>query len=244
MSALLDGGHLGGLPILVGVLSGLSTLAGGALALRFRSSIDLFLGFSAGAVIGVALLDLLPEALELAQSARPAIAPTLAMVLGFAAYFTIDRALAALSGADRSHRGFIGPASLTLHSLMDGLGIGLAFHVSTVAGLVVALAVLAHDMLDGVNTVALGLSGGDRNARRWLVADALAPMVGILIGRMIAVPPEVLAVLMAVFAGFFLYVGAGELLPQVHDRRPRLSTVAATLAGLAVIWAVVSLAGG
>ena len=221
-----------------------ATLAGGGLALRFRSSIDLFLGFSSGAVIGVALLDLLPESLDLARSTQPVLAPTVAMVLGFAAYFTIDRTLAAVTGKDRAHRGHLGPASLTLHSLMDGLGIGLAFQVSTVAGLVVALAVLAHDMLDGVNTVALSLPGGDRNARRWLVADAAAPMAGILIGRLITVPQSVLAVLMALFAGFFLYVGAGELLPQVHDRRPRLSTVAATLAGLAVIYAVVRLAGG
>lgn len=244
MSLPVDLAQLGGLPLFVGVLTGLATLAGGALAFRFRSSIDLFLGFSSGAVIGVALLDLLPESLELARVSPPPLAPTVAMVLGFAAYFTVDRALAALTGKDRAHRGHIGPASLTLHSLMDGLGIGLAFHVSTVAGLVVALAVLAHDMLDGVNTVALSLSGGDRNARRWLVADAAAPMVGILVGRLIAVPDTVLAMLMGLFAGFFLYVGAGELLPQVHDRRPRLSTVAATLAGLAVIYAVVRLAHG
>ena len=229
----------------IGVITALATLAGGTLALRFRSSIDLFLGFSGGAVIGVALLDLLPESLQLARTAPSVVAPTTAMAIGFAIYFAIDRSMSALRAKDRSHRGHFGPASLTIHSLMDGLGIGLAFQVSDVAGLVVALAVLAHDMLDGVNTVALGLAGDGnvKTTKRWLWADAAAPMIGILIGRLITVPSSVLAVLMALFAGFFLYIGAGELLPQVHERRPRLSTVAATLAGLALIFVVVQLAG-
>ena len=46
----------------------LATLAGGALALRFRDHLHLLLGFSAGAVIAVALFDLLPEALNLART--------------------------------------------------------------------------------------------------------------------------------------------------------------------------------
>ena len=49
---------------MVGVFTSAATLFGGGLALRFRSALTLFLGFSSGAVIGVALFDLLPEALE------------------------------------------------------------------------------------------------------------------------------------------------------------------------------------
>jgi zinc transporter ZupT len=232
------------LVLMIGAATGCATLFGGALAFRFRSALDLFLGFSSGAVIGVALLDLLPEAFELAGPRVEALTLTASVAVGFALYLAADRATLILSHGSEGHRGHLGPASLTAHSLMDGLGIGLAFQVSSAAGAIVAFAVLAHDFLDGANTVSLSFAGGAAapTARRWLIADAAAPIVGICIARLITVPAGLLAELLAVFAGFFLYIGASELLPRSHDRRPRLSTIAATALGLGFISAVVRLA--
>jgi len=231
--------------------AGAATLVGGSLALRFRSVINLSLGFSAGAVIGVALFDLFPEAVRLGQPqsllGRPlndvavAIAAALAGVL---LYLLIDRTvLNARADAD-GRRGHLGAASLTLHSLMDGLGIGLAFQVSNAIGLTVAFAVLAHDLVDGVKTVTFSLAGGVSrpSARRWLAADAIAPLVGIAASRLIRVPQGSLAVLLAVFAGFFLYIGVRELFGRGRVVTPRI--LAAGVAGLASIWLVVRLAAG
>jgi ZIP family zinc transporter len=231
------------LVLIVGLVTGAATLLGGGLALRFRSGLGLLLGFSSGAVIGVALFDLLPEALDLGGEGHSHLSITTAVAVGFGLYLIADRGLVVVSGGTGRHRGHFAPASLTAHSLMDGLGIGLAFHVSSAAGLIVALAVLAHDFLDGANTVTLSLAGGSgtRTARGWLVADAIAPLVGIGIARLISVPTFVLAVLLGVFAGFFLYIGASELLPRSHDRRPRLSTIAATGLGFAFIYLVILL---
>ena len=53
--------------IIITVLAFLSTLAGGLFALKFKDKLHLILGFSAGAVIGVSFLDLLPEALSLGR---------------------------------------------------------------------------------------------------------------------------------------------------------------------------------
>jgi zinc transporter ZupT len=110
----------------------------------------------------------------------------------------------------------------------------------------VAFAVLAHDCLDGANTVTLSLSAGagDRTARRWLVADALAPLAGIALSQLISVPRETLELLLGGFAGFFLYIGTSELLPQALARRPKVSTGLAAVAGLTALYAVVRLAGG
>ena len=109
-------------------------------------------------MIGVALFDLTPEALALGGSiAAPA--PVMGLIgAGFCGYMMLERGPA---GRRRRARAAIcGPASLTLHSLLDGLGIGLAFQVAPAIGVVVAVAVLAHDIADGVNTVTLSLSGG------------------------------------------------------------------------------------
>jgi ZIP family zinc transporter len=237
---------MAGLPIwavlLVGLATGGATLAGGVLILYFASAFDLILTFSAGAIIGVALFDLLPEGLALADDSHSPLSITTAAAAGFFVYLAADRASAILR-QQRSRWRHFAPASLTLHSFVDGLAIGLAFHVSPVAAFTVAMGVLAHDFIDGANTVTVSLSSGSPipTARAWLAADAAAPLAGILVAGAITVPRFLLAVLLAVFAGFFLYIGASELLPRSHARRPRVSSVVATGAGLALIYAVISL---
>ena len=228
--------------VAIGVATGLATLFGGALALRFRDRIPLILGFSAGAVIGVALFDLTPEALGLAPKVAPASAILTVMGAGFCGYMVLERSLRALA---QRHSGHLGPASLTLHSLFDGLGIGLAFQVAPAIGAVVAVAVLAHDIADGVNTVTLSLAGGGGagRARGWLIADAVAPLIGITATRLVVVPAAPLAIAIALFAGFFLYIGASAIAPR-GERTPEAdvrSSLAAAV-GMAFIWLVVRFA--
>jgi ZIP family zinc transporter len=229
----------------LGLAAGAATLAGGALALRFASRLHLVLGFSAGAVIGVALLDLMPECLSLNAAGGPMAVASL-MGLGFFAYLAVDRSLLAMSGGQPSHRGHFGAGALVAHSLLDGLGIGLGFQASASVGLVIAVAVLAHDLADGINTVSVSLDGtGNRGAaRRWLLADAAAPLAGIALSRLLILPREALAGVLALFAGAFLYIGASELLPQSYRRHPRPWTTLSTGLGLGMIWLVVRLAQG
>ncbi len=210
--------------------------------MRFRAQLPLILAFSAGAVIGVALFDLTPEALELGgRIATPATVLGV-MGVGFCGYMILERSLRAATEGG----GHLRPASLTLHSLVDGLGIGFAFQVAPAIGVVVAVAVLAHDVADGVNTVTLSLSGGGgtARARAWLIADAAAPMLGIGLTQIFRVGPGPLGLAVALFAGFFLYIGASELTPASHRALPRVWTSLATLAGMAAIWLVVRLAAG
>jgi ZIP family zinc transporter len=199
-------------------------------------------------VIGVALFDLLPEALALGGKIASPQTVMGIMGAGFCGYMLLERGMgAAAEGAAKGGRaGHLGPASLTAHSLLDGLGIGLAFQVAPAIGVVVAAAVLAHDLADGVNTVTLSLSGGGgpERARGWLAADAAAPLVGIALTRLFTVGQGPLGLAIALFAGFFLYIGASALAPASHRAMPRLRTSLATLAGMAAIWIVVRLAGG
>jgi zinc transporter ZupT len=231
--------------LLIGIAAGVATLIGGSLALRFKDKIHLILGFSAGAVIGVAMFDLLPEALQIGQSFHTVSTITTVVVIGFIAYMMLDRILLIATSKDGGHRGHVGAGSLTVHSLLDGLGIGLAFQVSPALGAVVAIAVLVHDFSDGINTVNLSLFGTGKNhvARGWLIADALAPLVGIYLASFLRVPESILSLVIALFAGFFLYIGASELLPDSHHRYPRLWTSVMTVLGVVVIWAAIHFAG-
>src|SRR5512133_3036833 len=120
-----------GLALVVGLSTTAATIVGGTMALRFKSMLGALFAFSSGAVIGVALLDLLPEALDLGGPLGSHLAVTTAVAGGFIVYFAMDRTTELLFGANGRHRGHLGPGSLTFHSLLDGLAIGFAFQVAS-----------------------------------------------------------------------------------------------------------------
>src|SRR4051794_34459492 len=152
--------RLPSMALVLGSAAVVATMLGGTCALVWRDKLHLVLGFSAGAVLGVALFDLLPESFDLAQHQYPASTITLAIAAGFFGYLFLNRVLLhpdEHDGVGNRRRGAVGAASLSLHSFLDGVGIGLAFHVSTSVGLIVGAAVLAHDFSDGINTVTVVL---------------------------------------------------------------------------------------
>ena len=132
--------------------------------------------------------------------------------------------------------GALGAAGLSVHSFIDGLGIGLAFGLDTTTGLLVFLAVVSHDFADGLNTVSFVMrqSGDRRTAIRWLAVDAAAPLVGAIVGASLSVGEEQLGALLAVYVGFFLFMGATDLLPHAHEH-PSGKRVLLTVAGFAGI---------
>ncbi len=227
------------LPLTIGVAASAATLAGGLVALRLHDRIPLVLGLAAGIVLGVALIDLLPEALEMAAGLYPPRIVLACAAAGFTGYMVLDRALAAAGRHMELWRDHLGPGSLTLHSFLDGMGIGLAFQVSPAIGWALAIAVLTHDVADGMNTVSLALTGRrPALARRWLLINGLAPLTGVVLGLAIRLPQTVLALLLAGFAGVFLFIAACELIPRSRLRDPRLRATIAPAIGLIVMLAV------
>jgi zinc transporter ZupT len=224
----------------------LSTLAGGLTALRLRKHIETVMTLSGGVVVAVALFDVLPEAIDGIDDSRRV---TSLVAAGFLLFFFFQRAIVLHHRDDpeaaRAHHrvGAFGAAALSVHSFVDGLGIGLAFGVNTLTGVLVFIAVISHDFADGLNTVTFVLRqrGERRQALRWLAIDAAAPFFGAVVGSLLSVSDEALAYLLALYAGFFLYVGAADLLPAAHARTSPLR-VALTLIGFAVTYGIVTLA--
>jgi len=220
-----------------------STLAGGLLALRLHDKLHLILGFSAGAVIGVAFFDLLPEAVNFGEKFYSPSAILSCTALGFLSYLVIDRILS-IHG-DAPSRGPFAAAVLCVHSLLDGVAIGLAFQASHAVGIVVAIAVLTHDFSDGINTMNMVLkNGGSRpQGLRWLAADALAPVLGIASTYFFTLRSAGFGAALALFAGFFLYIGASDLIPESYHAHPKFLTTAMTLVGAAVLYLAIALIG-
>ncbi len=232
--------------LLVGLLTLCSTLLGGLFALRYKDKLHLILGFSAGAVLGVAFFDLMPEALDIVGSRYSHLAVTTLIAVGFLLFMLLDRFLEIHNQSaeheetphHHHHAGGHGALALSLHSFLDGLGVGLAFQVSPTIGLVVAAAVLAHDFSDGINTVnyVVKSEGSNVRALKWLVVDGLAPVLGIVATFFFTLPQATLGLVLALFCGFFLYIGASDLLPESHHRHPTIATTLMTLLGVLVLY--------
>ncbi len=77
--------------IIISIATFFSTLLGGLFAIKFKDRLHLVLGFSAGAVIGVAFFDLMPEAIELGSKAFDISGITSIVAAGFILYMILDR---------------------------------------------------------------------------------------------------------------------------------------------------------
>ena len=223
-------------------LTALSTLGGGLVALRLHRDLHTLIALTGGVVVAVALFDVLPEALEAVGDPHRV---TALVGVGFLTFFVAERALV-LHHRDepeqaRAHArvGVLGAAGLSAHSFVDGLGIGLAFGIDTTTGMLVFLAVVSHDFADGLNTVSFILrqSGNRAQAIRWLAVDAIAPLLGAIVGASLNVSAQHLGYLLALYAGFFLFMGATDLLPEAHQHPSRLR-VGLTVIGFVAVFAL------
>lgn len=226
----------------------IATALGGLFASRFSDKLHLILGFSAGTVIGVAFFDLIPESFELAENSKSII--PLLIAAGFIVYMIVDRSFAIHHHsedhcANPGHKGEIGATTLVIHSLIDGLIIGLSFKVSVNVGWIVSSAVLVHKFSDGINTVSTLLSGGahKKKALNWLVLAVIAPVVGLLISQFIYLEKAQLGSILGFFAGLFIYLGASDLVPESHHKHPTVWTTASTILGIALIYFAIKILG-
>jgi ZIP family zinc transporter len=228
-----------------------STFGGGTFALHQSKRMHLVLGFTAGVVLGVVAFDLLPEVFAKSGDVTIAGVPAamLMLIAGFMVLHVVEQALALHHGHEGSygeHRhpdvGLISATGLAVHSAMDGLALGLAAQAGGGTLAVVAVAVIAHDFSDGINTIGIMKAHGNtsRRARVMLIVDSLAPLIGAASTLLFTIPSRVLGLYLGFFAGFLLYIATSDILPEAHSRNPSRATFAFTFLGLGFTWVVVS----
>lgn len=228
-----------------------STLLGGLLALRLRSALGMLIALSTGLLLGAALLDILPEAINLQRLAGGKETSIFALaLLSFLTFLLLQNLINTWTGKLRKQSsarawGRIGGGLLIAHSFRDGMAIGLSYAASKPAGYIIAAGIAAHDIGDGVNTVLLSTRGHKPERIDYLIlaADSLAPLAGGLLTAWLPLSVGGSAVLLAITAGFFLHMIADELLPQLWtDRTPRIPLALAITAGALLIFIATRLA--
>lgn len=233
--------------VLVAAGAFLSALAGGWLALRAVRRVGLIIAVGAGIRIGAAFFDLIPEAIHHLDGSLDA--AMLSTATGFLVFYAIEKTTllhvghetaTELEHGESAHRhvGLIGASGMSVHSFLDGVALAAGLAVGGGLGVVIAAVVIIHRFSDGVGIVSLLLASRFPRvqAYRWVALTALAPVLGMVVGLILPLPDAALGALLGVFAGFFLYIGAAELLPEAHRADRSRVVVLATLAGVVAIY--------
>lgn len=226
--------------IFFGGLAGAATFLGMYLILARadwsrRNSASL-VSYSAGVLLGVGILHVLPEAQELSDRTP------VFVLLSFILFYFLEHHLFFHASHEELHHaslevaashdecctnphplGVIAFAGMTLHSLIDGLVIGAGFEVGSETGLLSSVAVLAHEVPEGIAMLSILLHYGyaRRTAVIFTATVAMAtPVAAVVTYSMVRhLDPQLLGALMAFAAGSFIYIAASDLIPESHRAR-------------------------
>lgn len=239
------------------ILGSAVSLLGGAALLRFKkrrqAAILLTMPFGAGALLAAAFMDLLPESFELAEPAEM----LLYSLAGFIIFFLFER-LAGwfhhhhVHGEDKGDKNVHQRRLIMLgdlaHNMIDGIAIGAAFLVSIPTGIITTLAVSAHEVPKELGTFAILLSKGWKGSTVILANIATAIGTIALAVFVYTVGQDIdafVAPLLALTAGFFIYVAASDIIPDIHEQPRKIGTVQAAMliAGLLIVGYVISVLG-
>lgn len=209
--------------------------------------------FAAGALLAASFLDLLPEAYETGSAQTVAIVA----LSGFLLFFILERFLGWFHHHhDHKEKDQIHPTARllvigdTLHNFIDGLVIGAAFLVDVPTGIVASLAIAAHEIPQEVGDFGLMLALGMSRKKVIVVnlISAFSTVVAALLVIALGGPLEgVEPYLLALAAGFFIYIAASDIIPTIHAESKtsiaNLQTFILVFA-IALIGVLINIAGG
>jgi zinc and cadmium transporter len=220
-------------------------------------ALPLLVAFATGALLGAALLGLLPEAIELAGPDNYA-SVGLSLLGGIALFFVLEKLVlwrhchedhCETHAPEPGHHQERAPGVMllvgdTIHNALDGVLIAAAFLIDINLGIMTGLAVLAHEVPSEVGNFAVLLHSGMSRARAfsWNLITALGAVIGGVVGffALSAVKPA-LPYALGVSAASLLYVAVADLIPGLHrkvDARSSILQVILIALGVAVVAAV------
>jgi len=235
-------------PLLISLITFFSTLLGGLFALKFKDKLHFIMAFAAGVLLGVVFFDIFPEIIE--QTNISHISPTavmISLVCGFLLIHILEKTILIHHAHETDYVehqhpkvGVLSAVALIGHSFMDGVSIGVGFQISATVGLFMSLAVIFHDFTDGMNTATLMLfhKNTQKKSLIFLLLDSAAPILGVLATLFFVFPANFLILYLGFFAGFLLYIGASDILPEAHSQHSSMKLIGLTVLGTLFIFIV------
>ncbi len=227
----------------ISIIAGLSTIVGVYIVRTFKEwtkrNTTPIIAVAAGIIFGTAFLELVPESVELAGTIWP-----YWLLAGFVLFFILEQFMVMHACSDKDDPCSHSPSrtavlGIGLHSLVDGMLIGLGFEVSTAVGVIATIAVIVHELPEGVFSYTLLTHGGVQERKAvfysWLIA--LATPVGTLLTLLLVRgwSEQVVGALLALTAGNFIYIAATDLIPETHKKSAKSSTIL-VIVGIIIVY--------
>jgi zinc and cadmium transporter len=211
--------------IICSLVGGVFSLIGGiilAFTNKGRKFASLATAFAAGALIAAAFVDMLPEALEESGDTHQIL---LFAMAGLVFFFLLEGGINWFHSHNRSSAKLhpVVPMIIlgdTIHNFIDGIAIAAGWLISPTSGIVVTLAVAAHELPQEIGDFAVMLDKGVKRSKvLWLnifssLATTVAAVIFFILGENTGIS---LAPLVAVVAGFFIYIAATDIIPTIHQ---------------------------
>jgi zinc transporter ZupT len=219
--------------LLYGAVAATAELLGGGLVILKkkwpRKIQEYLLALSAGFLLALVFLELVPESLRAVGDIAP-----VTMLLGYAVLHFFEHTIVGhLHFGEETHRDvmvsraaslstFVG---LSVHAFFDGFAISVAMQFDFAVGLLVFVAVLLHKIPEGLTIASVMLVAERRRATSFLASAAVAvsTMLGILAAFALGtVSDRVMGLAFAFSAGLTTYVGASDLIPEINSAKNRI----------------------
>ncbi|CAN5743664.1 ZIP family metal transporter [soil metagenome] len=210
--------------LLYSILAALGDIAGGALVVwragRDRRALAILTGFGAGFLLAVALLGMMPHALESPGG-------LVAVLVGYLVVHLTQHSLTPhFHFGEETHSeamvsqgvGVFALVGLLPHSFFDGVAISAGFLESHSLGILIFAGILLHKIPTGVSLGSVMLASGNTRARTLAAVAALGAAT--VLGAVVTPVVEPIAHYgLPLAAGVTLYVAASNLIPEAQHER-------------------------
>ncbi len=245
-------------------IAGLSTGIGSFIAFFTRHTnkafLSIALGFSAGVMLYISFIELMPEALEMLE---PVHGHDMAAWIMTAAFFAgvffigvIDRLVPehenphearkveeVHQGIDRGkmqRMGIFAALAIAIHNFPEGMATFFATLADPTLGIAIAVAIALHNIPEGIAVaVPIYYATGSRAKAFWLsMATGLAEPLGALIGFLILRPfmsPTMMGFIFAFIAGIMVFISLDELFPAAKEYGKGHLAIYALVAGMLIM---------
>lgn len=235
----------------VSLIGGIALLSNEKFALKIS---HLLAAFAAGALLGTAFFDLLPEGLEHAEELGLEVNIFLWTMVGVLGFFLLERFIHHHhQNDDPQDQKTLVPLIVigdSIHNFIDGVAMAATFLISIPLGMVTALAVAAHEIPQEIGDFGLMLHKGVAGKKVLLINfySALTALAGAVLTYLAKdVIEGLLPAVLGLTAGFFIYIAAANLIPEIHHQENQKVAFWETMAlilGVAVVYLVIILLEG
>ncbi len=239
----------------------IGALAGGVLLLLWNKSLKnishVLVSFAAGALLGNAFFELLPEAIEHAEEVKELSGVEINVFLwtlaGIFFFYLLDRGIHWYSHHQNKKTGKHGTVNIPLvifgdsvHNFIDGVAIAITFLINPASGIATTFAVIAHELPQEIGDFAILLHEGMTKKKVLFIniLSALLAVVGAGLALIIGESIEgILPYALSITAGFFIYIALTNLLPEIHGEEKEGYAFRETIffiLGVSVIWLTIT----